>query len=509
VEKETDNANVASFFFKSSLKHNNKDFLFFPHNQTSFSYRELEKKIKKRAAFLKSQGIGKGDCVNILLPNCPDFIISFLASLTLGAVANPINSGLKPDAVSYILNHSEGKILITSKDFSAKLKEISSSYRNGAKKIFFSDSHRKYQNINEEESVFPDEVSVERLTADDTAILIYTSGTTGRPKGVMLTHGNLSANAKDISSWLKLSENDRLMCIMPYFHLNGIMITLIVPFFIGGSLVLKETFSASDFWSDVSKFKISTFGSVATMLNILNRNFREKDFNYDISSLKYALCGSAPVPVEVIRNFEKNFNAPVIEGYGLTESTCRSTFNPVDSKKKSGSAGLPLSNEIKIIDGKGNSLGSNEKGEIIIRGKNIMKGYFKDPETTSKTLKKGWLHTGDIGWKDSDGFYYIVDRKDDLIIKGGENIYPREIDEALYGIGGIAEAATIGVPDNKYGENIKSFVKLENGSNLNPEKILEILKNKIDNFRCPREIEIVENIPKGPTGKLLKRVLKK
>lgn len=346
------------------------------------------------------------------------------------------------------------------------------------------------------------------MKKDDTAILIYTSGTTGRPKGVMLTHGNLSANAKDISVCLKLSEDDRLMCIMPYFHLNGIMITLITPFFIGGGLVLKDKFSALEFWNDITQYRVTTFGSVATMLNILNRNYSKKNFNYDISFLKYALCGSAPVPVEVIHNFEKNFSVPVIEGYGLTESTCRSTFNPVDGVRKPGSAGLPLSNEMQIVDENGNYLSHNKKGEIIIRGKNIMKGYFKDAKTTSKALRNGWLYTGDIGWKDSEGYYYIIDRKDDLIIKGGENIYPREIDEALYSIEGIAEAATIGVPDEIYDENIKSFVKLKEGCSLNEETIKEILKEKIDNFRCPGKIEIVETIPKGPTGKLLKRVLR-
>ena len=295
---------------------------------------------------------------------------------------------------------------------------------------------------------------------------------------------------------------------MPYFHLNGIMITLIVPFFIGGSLVLKEKFSASEFWNDVSQYRVTTFGSVATMLNILNRNYNKNNFNYDISSLRYALCGSAPVPVEIIHNFETNFNIPVIEGYGLTESTCRSTFNPVDGIRKPGSAGLPLSNEIQIADENGNFLSHDKKGEIIIKGKNIMKGYFKDAQTTSKVLRDGWLHTGDIGWKDSEGYCYIIDRKDDLIIKGGENIYPREIDEALYSIEGIAEAATIGVPDKIYGEEVKSFVKLKEGYSLNEETIIGILKEKIDNFRCPGEIEIVETIPKGPTGKLLKRVLR-
>jgi long-chain acyl-CoA synthetase len=343
---------------------------------------------------------------------------------------------------------------------------------------------------------------------DDEAVIIYTSGTTGKPKGVLLTHGNLLSNAQQIAEWLRLTESDRALIIMPLFHVNALMATAMAALWAGGSIVLTPRFSASRHWETVSKYGVTYFGSVATMLSMLNQSYAEglpKDL--DTSRLRFALCGSAPVPVEVIKKFESLFHCPVIEGYGLSESTCRATFNPIDGRRRIGSVGLPIGNEMRIFNDDDHELGPNQVGEIVLRGPNTMKGYHKDEAATREAFRSGWFHTGDLGYRDTDGFFYVVDRKSDLIIRGGENIYPREIDEVLYQHTKVKDAATVGVADELYGEEVKSFIVLREGEQATPQEIIEFCRERLADFKCPKSVEFVEDIPKGPTGKLLKREL--
>ena len=223
--------------------------------------------------------------------------------------------------------------------------------------------------------------------------------------------------------------------------------------------------------------------------------------------LRFAMCGSAPVPAEVMKRFEETFNCPVIEGYGLSESTCRSTFNPPDERRRPGSCGLPIGNEMKVIDDDDNEVSDGELGEIVLRGENILKGYFRNPEATEQAFRNGWFHTGDIGYRDKDGFFFIVDRKSDMIIRGGENIYPREIDEVLYRHPAVAAAATIGVPDPLYGEEVAAFIVLKDGMKVDEQELISHCQAELADYKCPKSIRIVAEIPKGPTGKLLKREL--
>jgi long-chain acyl-CoA synthetase len=225
------------------------------------------------------------------------------------------------------------------------------------------------------------------------------------------------------------------------------------------------------------------------------------------SKLRFAMCGSAPVPAEVIKRFEATFHCLVIEGYGLSESTCRSTFNPPNENRRPGSCGLPIGNEMMVVDEQGREVPDGTRGEIVLRGENILKGYFKQPEATARAFRNGWFHTGDIGYRDSDGFFYIVDRKSDMIIRGGENIYPREIDEVLYQHPAIASAATIGVPDELYGEEVSAFVVLKDGGSASAEEIMDFCRERLADYKCPKTVHVVKEIPKGPTGKLLKREL--
>jgi long-chain acyl-CoA synthetase len=358
------------------------------------------------------------------------------------------------------------------------------------------------------------------LAFDDEAIIIYTSGTTGKPKGCLLTHGNLIANARQIAEWMGFNDNDRLLTVMPLFHMNAVSVTTMTALYAGGSTVVSPKFSASRFWDIIEKYQITSFGSVATMLSMLLQKSGQPQLargpledpkseiqNPKCESLRFAMCGSAPVPAEVLKKFEETFGVLVIEGYGLSESTCRSTFNPPNENRRPGSCGKPIGNEMKVFDEDDNEVPDGELGEIVLRGPNILKGYFKNPEATAKAFRGGWFHTGDIGYRDTDGFFYIADRKSDMIIRGGENIYPREIDDLLYTHPAIAHAAAIGVPDELYGEEVTAFVVLKNGSELKEEELIAFCREHLADFKCPKTIHFVDDIPKGPTGKLLKREL--
>jgi long-chain acyl-CoA synthetase len=287
-------------------------------------------------------------------------------------------------------------------------------------------------------------------------------------------------------------------------------VTTVSALYAGGSTVVSPKFSASRFWEIISDHQVTSFGSVATMLSMLLSTYPEgvpKGLKTD--QLRFAMCGSAPVPAEVLKRFEETFHCLVIEGYGLSESTCRSTFNPPDERRRPGSCGLPIGNEMRVVDDDDIEVADGTLGEIVMRGQNILKGYYKNPEATELAFRNGWFHTGDIGFRDAEGFFYIVDRKTDMIIRGGENIYPREIDEVLYQHPSVAIAATIGIPDPLYGEEVAAFIVTREGTRVSEEDLISFCRDKLADFKCPKTIRFVKEIPKGPTGKLLKRELVK
>jgi long-chain acyl-CoA synthetase len=300
------------------------------------------------------------------------------------------------------------------------------------------------------------------------------------------------------------------MLILPLFHVNAQIVTVMTPFSAGASCILTPGFSAQTHWETVAKYKASTFSAVPTVLSILLKMPHD---NLDLSSLKFVVCGAAPLPIEVFREFEATFNCKIVEGYGLTEGTCVSSVNPLptefEDKRKIGSIGLPIpGNDMKIVDEKGNDVPPNTKGEIIIKGDNVMKEYFKNPKANAETLKNGWLYTGDIGHMDEDGFFFITDRKKDMIIRGGENIYPREIEEVLYSHPDVSLATVIGVRDKIYGELPKAFIVLKEGKSATSEEIIEYCKKNLANFKVPRYVEFKEDLPKTPTGKIMKQPLR-
>jgi long-chain acyl-CoA synthetase len=453
---------------------------------------------------LLARGVGKGDVVSLLMGNSAEYIIAYYACWKLGALAGPVNSLLKAEELSYVISNSEAKALLAHSEFLPAIEVIRHELPHLEAVITFDD-------VAGATTVFSDEANglpPTELTREDEAIIIYTSGTTGKPKGCLLTHGNVIANARQICEWLGFTENDRLLTIMPLFHMNAVSVTTMSALYAGGSTVVSPKFSASRFWNIISDYEVTSFGSVATMLSILLNNYPQGvPAGLKTKQLRFAMCGSAPVPAETLERFEKTFGCLVIEGYGLSESTCRSTFNPPDSRRRAGSCGIPIGNEMKVFDEEDREVPDGELGEIVLRGENILKGYFKNQEATDRAFQGGWFHTGDIGYRDPDGFYYIVDRKSDMIIRGGENIYPREIDEVLYRHPAVASAATIGVPDKLYGEEVAAFVVLKDGGNISGEDLIEYCREHLADYKCPKSVHIVKDIPKGPTGKLLKREL--
>lgn len=481
-----------------------KHFLFSEADKRQFTYKEFEAAVMRTANMLAANGVQKGDVVSLLLPNSVEYVIAYFACWQLGALAGPINSLLKSEEIAYVISNSEAKALLVNSTFLPLVESVQEELPTLEAIIRFDDEAEATR------AHTSDPPAGAGIDLDHEAIIIYTSGTTGKPKGCLLTHGNVIANARQITSWLGFTEADRLLTIMPLFHMNAVSVTTMSALYAGGSSVVSPKFSASRFWQIISDYEITSFGSVATMLSMLLSTYPDGvPPGLKTDQLRFAMCGSAPVPAEVLRRFEETFNCLVVEGYGLSESTCRSTFNPPDQRRRPGSCGLPIGNEMRVVDEEDRDVAEGDLGEIVLRGENVLKGYYKNDAANAAAFRNGWFHTGDIGYRDADGFFFIVDRKSDMIIRGGENIYPREIDEVLYQHPDIAAAAVVGVPDALYGEEVAAVVVLKPGAKISEQEVIDYCKGRLADYKCPKRVHFLEDIPKGPTGKLLKREIAK
>src|SRR5262245_4942502 len=340
-----------------------KIFLFSEAEGTKYSYAEFERAVARTAALLEANHVVKGDVVSLLMPNSVEYVIAYFACWRLGALAGPVNSLLKAQEISYVVSNSEAKALLVHPEFLGTIDGIRNHLPSLKSVILFDNEAEATREFAETAPGSPN------VDPEHEAIIIYTSGTTGKPKGCLLTHGNLIANARQISQWLSFDENDRLLTLMPLFHMNAVSVTTMAALYAGGSTVVSPKFSASRFWKIISNYQITSFGSVATMLSMLLSNYPDGvPEGLKTEQLRFAMCGSAPVPAEILKRFEETFHCLVIEGYGLSESTCRSTFNPPDRRRRPGSCGLPIGNEMKVFDDSDNEVQTGALGEIVLRG---------------------------------------------------------------------------------------------------------------------------------------------
>ncbi|MBF6162087.1 AMP-binding protein [Nocardia cyriacigeorgica] len=444
--------------------------------------------VRRAAGTLRAHGVGAGDVVAVMLPNTVDLVVTLFAAWRLGAVVTPLNPGLVADEVAYQVADSAAKALIVA---------------------------RPLDTIVDVPVVLPVEALADgdistgpaRVPTDALALLIYTSGTTGRPKGVMLDHANLDAMCAMVIEAFALTSADRSLLVLPLFHVNGIVVSTLSPLLVGASTTIAGRFSAQTFFDRLERSGATYFSAVPTIYTVLAD--LPDDVRSDTSSVRFAICGAAPASVELLEKFESRYGIPIIEGYGLSEGTCASTVNPLTGPRKPGTVGLPLpGQQVRILDPDGAEVGRGEAGDVLIAGPNVMRGYLNRPEETARTVVDGWLRTGDIGRVDEDGYLMLVDRAKDMIIRGGENIYPKEIEAVVYQLPEIAAAAVVGRAHGVYGEEPVLYVALNSGARIDEKRIHEHLSASLSKYKLPVEITILDELPVNAVGKLDKPKLR-
>lgn len=476
-----------------------------------FTNTRLNEMGRRLAAGLKSLGIDRGDHVVVSLPNSPEVWASFQGIWRIGAVIIPIMFLLGVDEIRYILDHSDATTIITSQDLLPNIEKALEGGR-GVKNIIVLGGKDEKGRVDFHGLLGRSQVQqeTEDMDEDDLALMIYTSGTTGRPKGVMLTHNNLYSNAIGASEAVEWKKAPISLLCLPLAHSFGV-----VTMNAGNLLVFKESFAVLMDWFDpegifqlIEKYRINNFTGVPTMYQILvNHPAAEK---YDTSSLERCTISAAPVTEELYRAFTEKFNCRMYEGYGLTEASPAVALCRPSMALKPGSCGVPLQGvEVKIFDEQDKELPPHEQGEIVVRGPNVMKGYYKSPEATQEALRGGWLHTGDVGYVDEEGYLFITDRIKDMIIKGGYNIYPSEIEGYLEEHPAVQEVAVIGIPDEKYGEEIMAFVVPDPEKELTETEIIDYAQSKITKYKAPSQVRFVESLPRTLIGKVEKKELRK
>ncbi|CAM5658641.1 Long-chain fatty acid--CoA ligase OS=Lysinibacillus sphaericus OX=1421 GN=LS41612_04225 PE=4 SV=1 [Lysinibacillus sphaericus] len=485
------------------------------------SYGEFEHTVGRFAQGLQDLGVQKGH-VAFLLGNTPHYLIALYATMRLGATAIPVNPIYTPDEISYILRNGDVKAVIaldallplvevgvqafpevvtfvvceTTADVAEKIAALSEEAK--AKTHLF--SHIVASATGSLEPV--------DIAQDDTAIILYTSGTTGNPKGAMLTHGNVYSNARDVSTYLGYRANDRIIATLPVFHVFALTVVVNAPLISGATVLLTPRFSPSEIFTLAREQQATVFAGVPTMYNFLYLLPEGKP--EDFSTIRLAISGGASLPVALLHNFEKKFNVRVSEGYGLSEASPVTCFNPLDRERKAGSIGTSINNvENRVVDVNGIDVPVGEVGELVVRGsENVMKGYYKMPEETAMAIRDGWLYTGDLAKVDDEGYFYIVDRKKDMIIVGGYNVYPREVEEVLFAHDNIVEAAVVGYPDPNFGEAVHAYIVLKEVAATTTDDILAYCAKHMVKYKVPKVVEILDELPKNTTGKILRRTLK-
>jgi long-chain acyl-CoA synthetase len=513
--------NIAQILEDSASRLPNKICLIYENE--SLTYKALNEFVNKAGNTFLKLGVKKGDRVLVSLLNSPEFVISFFALAKIGAIAVTVNYMLTEIEDNYIWSDSEASLIITD------TKKLSNFYKMTQGKVIILTIDQAEGEYRLLPSVLDfwdqlkgqsDVLSPCACNRDDVADILYTSGTTGKPKGAMLTHhsvlfcSSLYTDNEDMREFM-FPEDSRFLVALPLYHCYGQNPCLITPLSVGATVIILDRFNTDKVFQSIATHRVTSFPGVPTMFAYLINGFDPKKHN--VSSLRFCCSAGAPLSPEIAKAFHEKLGIEILNGYGITEASAQAIAHPLTPHKKRsdkfGSIGIPLRNswqqtEAKIVDENGQELPANSIGELVIKGDHIMKGYWKSPEQTATTIRDGWLYTGDVASRDEDGYFYIVDRKKDMIIVGGENVYPREIEEVLYQNEKILEAAVIGVKDTIKGEAVKAVIALNSGSQATDEELIRFCAARLARFKVPRVVEIRKELPKSSTGKILKRLLK-
>jgi acyl-CoA synthetase (AMP-forming)/AMP-acid ligase II len=449
---------------------------------------EFLARVEATAAMLRASGIGPGDVTATMLTNRVELVVVMFAAWRIGAALTPINPSLTAGEAAFQIEDSGARLLVH---------EGAALDLAGVTMV----------DVTTLPAMPVGGDSVIETAPGALALLIYTSGTTGKPKGVMLDHANLTAMVTMITMALDLTAADHCLLILPLFHVNGILVSVLSPLAVGGRTTVTGRFSPSTFFDTVEAVRPTYFSAVPAIYAMLSA--LPDDVGPDTSSVRFAVCGAAPMPAELIARFEERYGTTIVEGYGLSECTCAATINPIDGPRKAGTVGLPLpGQEVALLHADGRPT-TDGRGEVIVRGPNVMRGYLNKPEDTARTLEDGWLHTGDVGYFDADGYLVLVDRVKDMIIRGGENIYPKEIENVLYTHPAVLEAAVVGRPHAVFGEEPVAFVALRSPESVLPEELVELCSRSLARYKVPRDVVIFDALPKNALGKIAKPELRK
>ena len=454
---------------------------------TALSNNGFLSRVLAAAGAFASRGVGTGDVVALMLPNQVEFAVAMFAAWRLGAAVTPINPGLTVKEASHQIADSRTKLLVNGSG-EAVVVDVptmpAAALQDGPRHV--------------------------GAPVDDPAalaLLIYTSGTTGLPKGVMLDHANIEAMTDMGRQALKVTATDHCLLVLPLFHVNGIVVSILTPLASGGRVTIRRRFDIETFFGDIEQLRPTYFSAVPTIYAILHA--LPVTVRPDTSSLRFGVCGAAPASADLLRNFEARYGFPLVEGYGLSEGTCGSTLNPLDGLRKPGSVGLPFPGQrIAIADAYGGHLPAGATGEVLVQGPNVMRGYLGKPEETAKTVVDGWLHTGDIGRIDADGYLSIVGRLKEMIIRGGENIYPKEIEDVLHDFPGVLEAAVIGAPHETLGEMVVAYVAFRPDRKGSSDALNEHCAERLTRVKRPATILVADSLPKNAMGKIDKPKLR-
>ena len=462
---------------------------------SSLTNAEFHRDVHGLALALSAQGVEKGDVVAVLLPNCREVITTMYATWVLGAALTPINPALTDAEVTYQLTDSSTRVIVGD--------ERADRFAAAGTALGHIDASTVHSNS---EPAGSTRAVATRSAPDDPALIVYTSGTTGRPKGCVLSHSNVDAMSSAIIATLRLTSDDCSLLVLPLFHCNGLIVGTVAPLRAGGRVHVGNRFSPDNFWRSIADVRPTYFSAVPTMYALLADRGPTVE---DLSTLRFAICGAAPMPVGLIDTVEKTFGIPIVEGYGLSECTVAATINPLDGPRKAGTVGPPMAGiDVAIDSPEGPITTPGYIGEVLISGPTVMSGYLGLPEETERTIRDGWLHTGDVGSLDADGYLTLVDRLKDMIIRGGENIAPSEIEHVIQALPDVLEVAVVGSPDPIYGEVPTAHVVARTGTSISPETVLDHCKQQLAKFKWPATVVVHPSLPKNSVGKISKRDLR-